>query len=58
MESNLKKNITLKIASERNSNDIMEILRQIVDKQNKNRIIKISSEIKDRSNICVKSWNS
>jgi hypothetical protein len=58
MESNSKKINGMKNASDRNSDDLMGILRQIADLQNKNRIAKMSDEMKDRSNIPVKSWNS
>ena len=58
MESNMKKIGGVKNTPERNSNDIMGILRQIADLQNKNRINKMNGEIKSLSSIPVKLWNS
>ncbi len=55
MGSKINKINGMENAPDRNSNDIMGILRQIVDLQNKNRIAKMSDEIKDRSNIPIKS---
>ena len=54
----MKKIGGVKNTPERNSNDIMGILRQIADLQNKNRINKMNGEIKSLSSIPVKLWNS
>ena len=54
----MKKISGVKNTPERNSNNIMGILRQIADLQNKSRINKMNGETKSLSSIPVKSWNS